>query len=153
MDNESEIVMLPVETPEPEAEQFFADEFFLDESDPGIKVTVRMRGRDVPIFLKRGLTLDDQMAAEAAALDKRLTPDGRVVVAGLNEKALVEEMLVRCIKSWPFVDRATGQKLPITKENIRRMLGGADALAEAIKKLNIEGEKVLAPFAVTSAGA
>lgn len=166
MDNVSEIVMLPVETPD--EEQFFADEFFLDESDPGIEVKVKMRGRMVPVFLKRGLTLEDEMAAQAAALQKTVTPDGRVVIGGLNEKALVEEMLFRCIKSWPFkyplfrVNPKTGQKephpqagqpFPVTKENIRKMLGGADELAAAIKKLNTEGEKVLAPFVVTSAEA
>ena len=143
-----EILELPVETPE--EEQFFADEFFLLEDDPGITVQVKMRGRVVPITLKRGLTLEDEMAAQAAALNKQVV-NGRVVIGSLNEAALVEEMLIRSIKDWPFIDRKTGQKFPITKENVRRMLGGADELAEAIKKLNTEGEKVLAPFVVTSA--
>lgn len=147
-----DVIQFPVieDEPQPAQEQFFADEFFLDEEDPGVKVTVKMRGRDVPIYLKRGLTLEDEMAAQATALKKTITPDGKVIVQGLDETALVEEMLVRCIKSWPFTDRKTGKSFPITRENIRKMLGGADELAAAIKKLNQEGEAALAPFAPVS---
>lgn len=147
---DDEPIVFPVEPAEEPAEQpFYADEFFLDESDPGVEVKVKMRGRIVPIFLKRGLTLEDEMAAQTAALKKRVTPDGKIVVEGIDEKALVEEMLFRCIKSWPFITRQ-GAKLPISRENIRKMLGGADELAEAIKKLNVEGEAALDPFAAAS---
>ena len=131
-------------------EVFYADEFFLDEDDPGIEVKVQMRGRLVPICIKRGLTLDDQMAAEAAAIKKSVGLDGKVVFQGLDEGALVREMLFRYIRSWPFTDRKTVELLPITRENVGKMLGGSEALMQAIKNLNDEGEKVLAPFVEVS---
>lgn len=136
-----------------EQEVFYADEFFLDDADEGVEVKVHIRGRDVPIMLKRGLTLDDTMAAQAAAVKKTLTPDGKVLFEGMDEGRLVREMLFRSINKWPFVDRVTGEPLPITRENVGRMLGGADKLMEAIKQLSDEGEAVLAPFVADSAKA
>lgn len=143
--------VLTVIRDQPDEEHFYADDFFAMEDDPGVKVFITMRGRQVPIHLKRGLTLEDEMAAQSAALKKTITPEGKIVVEGLDESALVVEMLYRQINRWPFTNRTTGQKLPITRENIKRMLGGAEELAEAIKKLNAEGEAALAPFGVASA--
>lgn len=128
--------------------EFLFDDFFGSATDPGIVVEIKIRGRQVPITLSRGLTLADQMACQAAALKKRLV-NGQIVMDGLDEGILVEEMLVRSIKAWPFTFK-DGTSVPVTRENIRQMLGGADDIAEAIKKLSTEGEAALAPFAPAS---
>lgn len=137
----------------PAEEQFYVDDFFAVEDAPGIKVEVKIRGRLVPFWLKRGLSLEDEMAAESVAVKRRVLPDGRVVIEGMDDAALVVELLYRHIKEWPFTDRKTGEKFPITRENIRKLMGGAEALASAIKRLNTDGEAVLAPFAAASAEA
>jgi hypothetical protein len=131
--------------------EFLFDDFFGSEDDPGIVVEIKIRGRQVPITLRRGLTLADQMACQAAALKKRLV-NGSIVMDGLDEAILVEEMMVRAIKAWPFQFKG-GTPVPVTRENIRKMLGGADEIADAIKKLSTEGEAALAPFVPASGAA
>jgi hypothetical protein len=130
-------------------EQFYFDDFFATDEDAGITVPVKIRGRQVPITLKRGMTLADKMACQAVALKKRIV-GGQVIVDGIDEQRLVEEMLVRQILDWPFTDRATGEKIPVTLEHLRNLRGGADELAEAIKKLDEEGEAALVPFVPAS---
>lgn len=128
------------------SQQFYADDFFALAADPGIVVGVKIRGREVPITLKRGMTLADKSAAQSMALKKTVTSDGRVVIDGLDESILVEQLLLHCILDWPFIDRTTGEKFPVTLENIRLMLGGVEQLAELIAKIESDGTEALAPF-------
>lgn len=133
-------------------QQFFYDDFFASDTDPGVTVYVKMRGREVPIVLRRGLTLADKNACQTMALKKHMGPNGQVVYDGIDESVMVEEMIVRSILSWPFQMR-DGTPVPVTRESVRRMLGGTDQLAELIKKLDEEGTEALVPFAQPSAAA
>lgn len=116
-----------------EAQQpFLFDDFFVDEADEGVVHEVLIRGRKVPITCKRDITLEDKEAAEQAAVKRHLDPTGRVVVDGIDGGVLAVEILVRCVKKWPFTFK-DGRPVPITRENIRRMVASAaEALATSI---------------------
>jgi hypothetical protein len=137
--------------PQVQDETFFVDEFFATDEDPGVTVGVKIKGRLVPITFKSGLTVEDKAKAQAKAIKRRVTGDGRLVVDEINESEAAIYMLAVSIKDWPFTERATGKKLPITVENIRKMLGGADEMAEVIQKIDQEGAAALVPFAPASA--
>lgn len=131
-------------------ELFYVDDFFATDDDPGVTVAVNIRGRQVPITFKRGLTIEDKAKAQQMAIKRRITPDGKVIVEGLDETEAVVYMLAVSIKEWPFTDRATGEKFPITPENIKKLLGGADEMADVIAKLDAEGAEALVPFVARS---
>jgi hypothetical protein len=122
-------------------EDFFYDNFFVsqDATDPGKEVMVTIRGREVPIRIKRGLSLEDREAAKAQAITKRIKPDGTPEIVKLDEGVFAIELIVRNVLSWPFRHR-NGSKVPITRENIKAMVAdGADALATTIMK-SIQGQ-------------
>jgi hypothetical protein len=117
---------------ETKTDLFLFDDFFVDDADAGVVHNVVIRGRVVPITTKRDVTLADKEAAEQAAVKRHLDPTGRVVVDGIDGGALAVEVLVRCIKSWPFTFK-DGKPVPITRDNIRRMVAdAAEALAQSI---------------------
>lgn len=134
------------------AEQFFFDEFFADDEDPGIEIKVTIKGKQVPIRIKRGLSLEDRAEAELMALKTKMGENGLEVV-GIDEKAAMREMVFRAIKSWPFKDRATGEPTPITRENVMKMLGGGDEIMKAITVIDKQGEDALGPFEPASPAA
>jgi hypothetical protein len=122
---------------ETKTDVFLFDDFFVDDADAGVVHNVVIRGRVVPITTKRDVTLADKEAAEQAAVKRHLDPTGRVVVDGIDGGALAVEVLVRCIKSWPFTfgpnHPQAGKPVPITRDNIRRMVSdAAEALAQSI---------------------
>lgn len=129
-------------------EQFLFDDFFVaqDDTDPGERVEVELRGRVVPIYLKRGLSFGDKQAAKSAAVSTRIKPNGQVEITRMDEGVFAVELLYRCIKSWPFT-YASHKKVPVSRENIRAMLSdSAETLAKVvIDKIN-EREAKLAPF-------
>lgn len=137
-------------------QHFLFDDFFVDDADEGVVHIVTIRGRAVPITCKRDVTLADQEAAEQAAVRRHLTPDGRLVVDGVENGVLAVEILFRTIKRWPFVygpkHPHAGKPVPITRENIRRMVAdGAEALATSIAKgRTAKQEEADGPFAPNS---
>ena len=130
-------------------ESFYVDEFFATEEDPGIEVPIKIKGRMVPITFKSGLTVEDKARAQQMAI-KREIVDNKVVLKELNESEAAIYMLAVAIKSWPFKDRKTGAQFPVTPENIRKLMGGADEMAEIIKKIDEEGTAALLPFVAPS---
>lgn len=131
---------------------FLFDDFFASDNDPGVVIGVTIKGRRVPITIKRGLSVTERTAAEQKAVRKHTDPSGRLVFDGVDEAVLVEELLVAAIKDWPFKN-SDGSAVPVTRENIRRMLGGAEEIASAIQTIDREGESALAPFEQPSAAA
>lgn len=129
---------------------FYFDDFF--DSAKTVVIPVTIKGRVVPITIKAGLSVEDRLAAQAAAVKKLTKPNGETVILGIDEGAATEELMLRAIVSWPFVQR-DGARVPVTKENLRKLLGGIDALAEAVQKIDSEGEASLTPFAPPSAEA
>lgn len=132
-------------------EQFFYDEFFAD--DNGVEVWLPIRGRSVPIRIKRGLTLREKTQAQAVAIKRRVDPaTGRVIIEDINEAAGAEAVILASIVSWPFVHR-DGSPVPITKETVNKLLGGLDILGNLLARMEAEGDAALAPFVHPSAGA
>lgn len=133
-----------------ENETFFFDEFFADES--GVEVWLPIRGRKVPLRIKRGLTLAEKLKAQSKAVKRHVDPaTGRVVIDEINEAGGLEEVILAMLVSWPFTYR-DGSPVPITRENINKLLGGMDALAELVQKMEVEGDAALLPFAAPFAG-
>lgn len=131
------------------SETFYFDDFFASDEDPGVTVPVKIRGRMVPITFKRGLTIEDKAKAQAAAVKMTISADGKPVFGGIDNAAAVTQMLAVSIKSWPFTNR-DGSPVPVTIENIKKLLGGADEMADVIAKIDAEGAEALVPFVAPS---
>jgi hypothetical protein len=133
-------------------QQFFFDEFFGE--DDGVEILLPVRGKKVPIRIRRGLPLQEKLAAQSAAIKRKINPvTGKIEVDRIEEGAAARELAFRMLLDWPFTYRETGEKVPITRENVDKLLGGMDKLIELVGKLDEEGEAALAPFALPSAEA
>jgi phage FluMu protein gp41 len=131
-------------------EQFYVDEFFASEEDAGRVVMVTVRGREVPITVRaRGITNEDRMAAQLAATEV-ITKNNRAVSTRTDPGKAGMELAARMVLDWPFVDRATGEKLPITAANLARMFAGADQIIAAAGEQEAQREETAAPFAAPS---
>ena len=129
-------------------EDFFFDEFFAD--DAGVEILLPIRGRKVPIRIKRGLTLKEKFRAQAVAVKRKVDPaTGRVVIEEINEARGAEEVILAMIVSWPFKYR-DDSPVPINRETVNKLLGGLDTLTELVQKMEAEGDAALIPFAVHS---
>ena len=130
-------------------EQFFYDEFF--GNDDGVDVELVVHGRKVPMRIRRGLTLKEKAAAQSVAIKRTLDPNtGKVTIDSIDEGRASEEVAFRMLLSWPFTFRETGESVPITRENVSKLLGGMDALVELAAKMEHEGDAALAPFVAPS---
>lgn len=127
---------------------FYFDEFFGSDAE-GVEVTLTIRGRAVPVRIRRGLTLREKVEAQAKAVKRHVTPDGRPVIDSIDEAAIAEELAFKLLLSWPFVTR-DGSPVPITRENVAALLGGLDELIEISRKMEVEGVEALRPFASKS---
>lgn len=126
-------------------QDFLFDDFFATDEQKTVTIHVAILGRQVPITVKAGIPVDDRLAAQRAAVKRVVKPNGESVVTSVDEAEATLELLLRCIVSWPFKTKE-GKPVPVTKENIRKLLGGMDALAEAIKKIDEQGVDALDPF-------
>ena len=71
---------------------FFFDDFFVADNDPGLEVKVSSQGREVPICLKKRLTLEDIEAAREKGVDKTIDlKTGAVKVNKIDEGAFTRE--------------------------------------------------------------
>lgn len=131
--------------------EFLFDEFFTSEDEESrlVEVPITIMGRKVPVTLKKGLNVEEKMAAQKAALVRKTLPNGTVSI-DVDEGILAEEMLVQAIARWPFVNRETHEPVPVTRENLRRLRGGADEISLILQRIEAEGEKALAPFVTPS---
>jgi hypothetical protein len=67
-------------------ETFLYDDFFSPADDPGIEISPMIRGRKVPLRIKRGISLVD--AGEARDLaSKKALKDGAPVVVSIDPEA------------------------------------------------------------------
>lgn len=130
-----------------EPEVFYFDEFFADE---GVDILLPIRGRKVPLRIRRGLPLKEKAAAQAVAVKRHVDPNsGRVVIDQIDESLAAEEIAYRMILSWPFINR-DGSKVSITRENVSKLLGGMDTLVSLVEKMEQEGDAALVPFVAPS---
>lgn len=120
------------------SELFLADDFFVDEHDPGVELIVTLSGRTVPLMVKRGLSFADIAAAKQQATKMRFKPDGTPEVYAFDETIMNVEILFRALKSWPFTQR-NGKSLPLTRENIKALR--AENIEPIIKALGIIVER------------
>ena len=119
-------------------ETFLADDFFADENEAGIELIVKLKGRDVPFMIKRGLSFADINYAKQQATKTRFKPDGSPEVYAFDEGILNVEILFRSLKSWPFVDRAK-KPYPLTRDNIKNLL--AENVEPIVKALGVVVER------------
>jgi hypothetical protein len=147
MIDETQLPAQPIETPE--SAPFYFDDFF--DNEDGIEVTLLIRGRHVPIRIRKGLTLRERVKAEGMGITRHLDmKTGRVVIDGVDEAAAAEEIAFQMLLSWPFVNR-DGSPVPITRPNVAKLLGGMDQLVQLTRKMETEGEAALVPFVSASA--
>jgi hypothetical protein len=134
---------------EESVQAFLFDDFFSGQDDPGVEVSIYVRGKQVPIRLKRGLSLAEREEAKNAAITRRIRPDGQMEILAINEAKLQVETLIRAVKSWPFTK--DGQPVPITRENLLALGSDvADAILLEVTRLAQVREEALVPFAPPS---
>lgn len=126
------------------SEEFLFDDFFATDEQKTVEVPVTILGRVVPITVKAGISVEDRLAAQRAAVKRLVNTRGEVISTSVDEAEATLELLTRVIYSWPFTKH--GERVPVTKENIKKLLGGMDALAEAVKKIDEQGADALGPF-------
>jgi hypothetical protein len=117
-------------------EPFYYDDFFVskDKKDAGEIVVVTLKGREVPIRFKRGISLGDKNAAKARSIVTRIKPDGKPEIVSIDDSAFALELLSRTIIEWPFKYR-DGRPVPISKDTIEEMFEDcADELALLVMK-------------------
>lgn len=127
------------------SQEFLFEDFFVAADDPGVEEVVSINGRDVPLRIKRGITLKDIEEAKSKAIKTHLSPKGELVVDSVDEAQMTVEILARVIKAWPFV--RDGKQVPITRENLYLMRAEASEALQSLVKRLISGKKeALAPF-------
>lgn len=132
--------------------EFFFDDYFVSEDDPGIPVDIRFKSGTVPIYIKKCISLEDVEAAKEKAIIKKFKRDGSMEVVRIDEAVLTSELLARVIKSWPFKYK-NGKDVPITPENIRALdASGSEQLQALASGLIKAREDMTAPFEKNSAG-
>lgn len=128
---------------------FLFDEFFTSATDPGYLVQVDMRGRVVPFYLKRGLSIVERQTAQMSAIKYHIEGT-QVIIDSTDETMLTVKTILMSLVSWPFVS-ADGTPVPITEDNIRLLLADcADALMSSIGEREKQREAQIAPFVPTS---
>jgi hypothetical protein len=116
------------------SEQFFYDEFFLDDEDEGIPEEITINGKKITLHFKRNMTLEDSAAAQSKSIKTKVGRDGKVEIAEVNEEEFIIQILSRMIKSWPFTYR-NNKPVPITPATIRKMYAeGGEQLAQVVQK-------------------
>lgn len=121
-------------TNDPQKEQFYFEDFFTvtDAEDTGDTISVVLRGREVPIVLKSGLSLGDRNAAKEKAVKKHVKPNGQIEITDIDEGLFQLELLSRTIKSWPFKYH-DGRPVKVSKDTITAMFAdNADELAKVV---------------------
>jgi hypothetical protein len=127
------------------------DDFFVSPDDLGAEATLTINGRDVPIMLKRNLTLQDIEECKAAAIQTRINAQGQPELVSVDENEFSMQVLLRVLKSWPFT-YSDGSPVPINRASIENMMAtGASALMQLVLTI-IQGRDIT-PFVPPSAGA
>ncbi len=132
---------------------FFFDDFFAQNDDPGLPVDIVFSSGIVPFYIKQRISLGDVEAAKEKAIIKHIKHDGSIEVVRVDEGVLTTEILARVIKSWPFKHR-NGKTVPITPENIRALDASAsEQLQQLASNLINQREKQVDPLEKNSAEA
>lgn len=130
-------------------DEFLYDDFFANDSAPGIEIEVPLRGKKIPFTIKRGISFKDFNEAKDAAMKMRFKPDGRPEVVSYSDHIFGVELLFRCIKGWPF--RKDNQPIPVTRENIADMNPDVvGAVVAVLQEVASKGVEALAPFVKVS---
>ena len=140
--------LLPVDPSSSIGEQpYYADEFFVQEDDPGIPHTIEARGRHLTVWIVRTLDLAAMKTAqEAAVRTHKDLKNNRVVVDSIDEEKFLFSVLIKLIKSWPFTDRATGAPTPVTLETLSHLDGLILAQLTKIANEYVSGRQVEIDF-------
>lgn len=126
---------------------FLYDDFFSPKDDPGIEIRPVVRGREVPIRVKRGLSLVAAAEARHRASTHVLNRQtGMPEVVAVDETRMNILLLQASLVSWPFRYR-DGSPVPINEETIGELLGDvASAVLSEIQAMMEGRQKSLVPF-------
>jgi hypothetical protein len=125
---------------------FFFDDFFAE--DEGIEVSIKIRGREVPLTVKPGVSVSERDAAVSRSYIREMDDKGRISIKGIDQKRLNAELMATAILNWPFKQR-DGKRVPITADNCARLLvEGADQILLILKEGREAKLEMLDPFAV-----
>jgi hypothetical protein len=132
-------------------ELFLYDDFFVPADDPGIEIRPVIRGREVPMFVRRGFSFRDVGAARERASKRVLNRGtGQVDSVVVDETRAAIILLEHVIVSWPFVRRdrdGTLSPVPINQTTIGEFLGeGAEAVMVEIQRISDGRRAALVPF-------
>jgi len=134
------------------AEHFLFDDFFVAADDPGADVAVMINGRNVPLKIKRGLTLQDIEASKAAAIKTKINAQGAPELLSVDENEFTLQVLERTVLSWPFT-MADGSPVPINRANLEAMMmQGSQALQQLVLNM-VQNRPDQTPFVQPSAEA
>ena len=130
---------------------FLFDDFFTTDETPGVEVQFSIQGRDVPIQLKRGISFKDFSEAKEQAVTMRMNPVSmQPEILKYDDAVFGVELLVRCIKSWPFT--LNGQPVEVTRERIKQLDSlTVQAMVLKLQDIMQKGKESLAPFVKASA--
>lgn len=129
---------------------FLFDDFFTTDETPGVEVAFDIQGRSVPIILKRGISFKDFSEAKEQAVTMRINPVSmQPEILKYDDAVFGVELLVRCIKSWPFVDK--GMPVPVTRETIKQLNSlTVQAMVLKLQEIMQKGKDALTPFVPAS---
>jgi|SRR5579859_3143917 len=125
----------------------FYDEFFCDESDPGIPVEVQSGNKKAVIHMKRKLDIDTaQKVFNKAAKFKLNKSTGQKDLVDYDETEAVIQSIALSIASWSFQYR-DNKPVPINDKTVRRLDATIiEQLKEVLNKQTEGRKETLDPF-------
>jgi len=105
------------------SKKFLWKDYSTDESDRGVETSITWYGEEIPLRIKRALTIDERQRANKAAIQIDLDKDGRPTITKQNQAAYTKQVVLIGLKFWPF-EYSPGHPVPINMKTIEEMDGG-----------------------------
>lgn len=134
------------DSPEQASDLFLFHDFFTDEEDKGVEISVQWGGKMLPFRIKHSLTLGERQRVNNAGIQIDVDASGKPILTKQDQSAFTEEVLVIGLKYWPF-EYAPGKPVPITRKTIAQLDNElASVIAARILGGTLVNVKALAPF-------
>lgn len=115
-------------------ETFLYDDFFVPKDHPGIPIEVTVRGRVLTFYIKPDICTADKEYARTQAMTTKINSEGVLEVTNFDAGVLSFELLLRCLKAWPFKE-ADGTPVSINRDNLNALCDDvSEAVATALQK-------------------
>lgn len=103
-------------------QRFIWSDYSSDANDRGIETSILWRGQEIPIRVKRALTIDERQKANKAAIQIDLDKDGKPTIVKQDQSAYTKMVVLIGLKFWPF-EYSPGQPVPINMKTITEVDG------------------------------